>query len=169
MSSATNSAPRRVTLDAFLVSIPDTDTEPLRIAAAKIDDLEVRAQPVRGIERRLAPWFAISAVAFVVGLTLFTIGTQWEFAPRVWINDLAITILLGFLPLLCVYYAFCVRGRSRADAEAFDLNQKYFAPHGCIYFARDCDEASCVVIVDPDRAWRPRASKFDHVKPGMIW
>ena len=164
-------APRRISLAEFLASLDAEAAGHVKAAAEAMDELERRAQPVRGIERRLAPVFFASAISFVVGLILFFAGknalfglVQLDRQPR------RVTLLLGALPLLGFYYAFRVRWRTRADTRSFELNQTHFIPHGGIYFAAtDPSENASVVLIDPNQGWKPKPSKYDKLKPGWMW
>ncbi|MGI9409491.1 MAG: hypothetical protein ACR2OV_05430 [Hyphomicrobiaceae bacterium] len=170
MSDTTAAGPRRVTLAEFLGSLDGEVAAHVKAAAAAIDDLERRAQPVRGIERRLAPVLFASAIAFVLGLTLFFAGKNALFGSFSWIDNLGITLLLGGLPILGFYYAFRVRWRTRADTRSFELNQTHFIPHGGIYFAAtNPSETASVVLIDPTQGWKPKPSKYDKLKPGWMW
>ena len=162
--------PERVSLAAFLANLDSEAAAHVKTAAAAMDELERRAQPVRGIEQRLAPVFIASAVAFVVGLILFFAGKNALFGVFSWIDNLGITFLLGALPVLGFYYAFRVRWRTRADTRSFELNQSHFIPHGGIYFAAaDPSDTPSVVLIDPDQGWKPKPSKYDKLKPGWMW
>ena len=170
MNATAATAPRRVTLDEFLRSLDSEAAAHVKTAAAAIDELERRAQPVRGIERRLAPVLLASTVAFVLGLILFFAGKNALFGLFSWIDNLGVTLLLGALPMLGFYYAFRVRWRTRADTRSFELNQTHFIPHGGIYFAAtDPAETPSVVLIDPNQGWKPKPSKYDKLKPGWMW
>lgn len=170
MSNDRHPEPQRVALAQFLAGLGREDAGRAQAAAETIDDLEARANPVRGIERRLAPIFYASSIAFVLGMILFFFGRDSLFGLFGWVDNLGITMLLGALPVLGFYYAFRVRSRTRADSHSFELNQKYFLPHGGIYFAAaGPGENACVVLVDPEQGWRPVPSKYDKLKPGPIW
>lgn len=170
MSKERKSGPRRETLDDFVARLGTEDGAHARAAAEAIDELETRAHPVRGIERRLLPYFGVAVVAFIIGLILFFSGKDSFFGVLKEMDNLGITLLLSGLPALVCYYAFRVRWRTRADARSFALNQKHFIPHGGIYFpAAEPGERAWVVQVDASQGWQPRPSKYDNIKPGPIW
>lgn len=171
MSKTARPEPERISLATFLSRLGTDESSHAKAAAEAIDELEERSNPVRGIEQQLKPLFIASALAFVFGLALFVIGRNAFQGVFTNIHSLAVTVLLGALPTLFTYYAFRVRNRSRADAQSFDLNQKYFIPHGGIYFpASGPDQSACVVLIDPSQGWKPKAGKYDHIKTsGPLW
>ena len=171
MSQAAQNPPQRVTLAGFLDKLGNEDASQAKAAAEAIDELERQAYPVRGIEQQLMPLFGITGVAFVLGLIVFILGALGTLSSLSGFYRLATPLLLGALPTLAVYYAFRVRKRSRADARSFDLNQKHFIPHGGIYFPPPGPgEPAWVVLIDQSQGWKPKPSKYDHIKPGgPIW
>ena len=170
MTNGPAAEPNRESLTAFLARLDTEESAHARAAAEAIDELEKRTFPVRGIERQLLPYFCAAAVAFVVGLILFFAGKDSFFGLFKEMDNLGITLLLIWLPILICYYAFRVRWRTRADARAFELNQRYFLPHGGIYFPSSAPgEQACVIRIDPKQGWKPRPSKYDNVRPGAIW
>ena len=167
MSKAEQDAPQRITLAGFLDQLGNEEARQAKAAAEAIDELERLAYPVRGIEQQLLPMFGITAVAFVLGLIVFTIGALGWLSPLSDFYRVVTPLLLGALPTLTIYYAFRVRKRSRADARSFDLNQKYFIPHGGIYFPPPGpSDPAWVVLIDQSQGWKPPPSKYDHIKPG---
>ena len=171
MPKTTKTTPPRVPLSSFLTQLGSEEAGHAKAAAEAIDELERHANVVRGIERQLLPYFAGSAVAFIVGLIFFWFGREQAYGLFEGVYRLASMLLLGALPALFLYYAIRVRKRSRADARSFDLNQQYFIPHGGIYFpASGPSERACVVLIDPSQGWKPKPSKYDHIKPsGPFW
>ena len=74
MNKPAKTEPQRIPLPVFLARLTDEEAGHARVAAEKMDDLESRAFPVRGIEQRLAPYFYVACVAFVLGLLVFIFG-----------------------------------------------------------------------------------------------
>ncbi len=170
MSDKAKTQPERVTLAAFLERLDGEKAGELQAAAEEMDALESRARGVRGIERRLEPLFYVAVLAFVVGFARFAGGKEVFFGLLGWLDGLAIALLLAAIPALGFYYALRVRWRTRADKRSFELNQLHFMPHGGIYFpASEVEEGSWVVLIDDAQGWKPRPSKYDHVKPGWMW
>ena len=171
MNKPAKTEPQRIPLPVFLARLTDEEAGHARVAAEKMDDLESRAFPVRGIEQRLAPYFYVACVAFVLGLLVFIFGDKFFFGLFSWVDNLGVTFLLSGLPVLGFFYAFQVRSRTQADAQAFQLNQKHFMPHSAIYFpVGGPGEQSWVVMIDKDAGYKPKPSKYDHVKPGgLLW
>ena len=171
MSETAQTTPHRIPLATFLDGLSAEDAGHAKAAAQTIDELETRSHSVRGIEQQLLPLFIASLVAFVAGIALFLVGQDALFGLITPVHRAAVTVLLGALPTLAVYYAFRVRKRSRADVRAFDLNQQYFLPHGGIYFpASDTGERAWVVLIDQSQGWKPKPSKYDHIKSrGPLW
>lgn len=160
----------RVPLEEFLANLPGTDAAMLRTEAARIDEFERYALPVRGIEQRLWLPFLVSAAMFVCGLILFIFDNRNLSFTFGWLGDVTLIVLLGALPALAAYYAFRIRWRTKADKLAYEINARHFAPRGAIYFApTEPGEQPIVVIVDADRAYKPRPTKNDKLKPGWIW
>ena len=171
MNKTATNEPERIPLPAFLARLSDEDAGHARVAAETMDELESRAFPLRGVEQRLAPYFYVACVAFVLGLLIFIGGDNFFFGLFSWIDSLGVTLLLSGLPLLGFYYAFRVRNRTQADASAFELNQKHFMPHNAIYFpAGGPGEQPWVILIDPDTGYKPKPTKYDKVKPGgLLW
>ena len=118
-------------LEAFLAALPEEDAARARVAAARIDALEREIGPPGWIERNLAP-LALAA------LVLFAIGAGGLFGIFGWgraILGLAgVTLMVAAFPALMLTYLLSVRGRTQADHEKMKLNEKYFLPHGGLYF-----------------------------------
>lgn len=157
-------------LDTFLAGLPVEAAQELRAQAARIDELERYALPVRGIEERLKVPFLITCVMFVTGLAVFLSGSSH--LKFVWdlIGPNGLMILLGALPALAAYYAFRVRWRTKADKIAFEMNRDHFLPKGVIYFPPpEPGGRATIVPVDAEKAYRPKPSKYDKVRPGQLW
>lgn len=170
MDARPSPARERIDLDLFLANLPGAEAGQLRAEAARIDELERYAMPVRGIEQTLRWPFIIAVVMFLAGLALFIVDNRHLEISRVWIGDIGLCVLLGALPVLTIYYAFKVRWRTRADKLAFDINKRHFLPHGALYFpASGTTEKPAVVIVDETLAYRPKPTKNDKLRPGAIW
>ncbi len=171
MNKTAKSDTQRIPLPAFLARLNDEDAGHARVAAETMDELESRAFPLRGIEQRLAPFFYVACIAFILGLLIFILGDEFLFGLLSWVDNLGVTFLLSGLPMLGFYYAFSVRGRTQADARAFELNQKHFMPHGGIYFpAGGPGEQPWVIMIDAGAGYKPKPSKYDHIKPGgPLW
>jgi hypothetical protein len=165
-----NSATKPLELDAFLSGLPPEVAQELRVQAARIDELEGYALPVRGIEARLKTPFLVATAMFIAGLILFLSGGSFLGAVRDLLGRTGLTILLGALPGLAAYYAFRVRWRTKADKIAFDVNRDHFLPQGVIYFPpSEPGEKATIVPVDTEKAYKPTPSKYDKVKPGPLW
>ncbi|MEM9357005.1 MAG: hypothetical protein AAGB04_12405 [Pseudomonadota bacterium] len=171
MNKPAKAEPERIPLPVFLARLSNEEAGHARVAAETMDDLEARTYHLRGIEQRLAPYFYVACIAFVLGLLIFIIGNDFFFGLFSWVDNLGVTILLSGLPVLGFCYAFRVRSRTHADARAFELNQKHFMPHSAIYFpAGGPAEQSWVILIDQDAGYKPKPSKYDHVKPGgLLW
>jgi cbb3-type cytochrome oxidase subunit 3 len=170
MTENATAAPDRIALDRFLATLPPEAAAELRAEAERIDALERQVMPVRGIERRLKVPFYVSAAMFVIGLVVFLASGRDLETVRALIGEIGLCLLLGALPALAIYYAYRVRWRTRADRAAFEANRDHFMPHGVIYFpAPDKNQTPVVIPVDVAKAYRPKPTKNDKLKPGWIW
>ena len=125
------SEPENLTREAFLAGLEPEDAARAQVAAARIDALEREIGPPGWIERNLI-WLVPAA------LVLFAIGAGGLFGIFGWgraIFGLAgVTLMVAAFPALMLAYLLSVSGRSRADYEKMELNEKYFLPHGGYYF-----------------------------------
>ncbi len=118
-------------LEEFLAWLTPEEAAEAKVAAARIDALERAIGPPGWIERNMAP-LAVAA------LVLFAIGAGGLFGIFGWgraIFGLAgVTLMVAAFPALMLAYLLLVSGRSRADYEKMELNEKHFLPHGGYYF-----------------------------------
>ena len=132
-----------LSLEEFLAGLPDEDGARVRVAAARIDALEREIGPPGWIERNLAP-LALAA------LVLFAIGAGGLFGIFGWgraIFGLAgVTLMVAAFPALMLAYLLSVRGRSRADHEKMELNEKHFLPHGGFYLGAPAGSGKVVRV-----------------------
>ncbi len=157
----------RVDLDTFLADIDEVPAAEARVAAAEIDRLARVGDAMQGIERRFAPWAAVGAGLFIVGLwLLFHPGfhTGW------WI-----AVMLAVLPGVAIAYAIRVAPRTRADNRAEALNRRHFLPHGGLYFPPGARAAAVVRVAwtapepEPPISKVPRDPRKQNPRPGRIW
>ncbi len=120
-----------LTLEAFLARLPEEDAAQARVAAARIDALEREIGPPGWIERNLA-WLAVAAGV------LFVLGVGGLIGILGWVRAMfglgGVTLMVAAFPALVLAYLWSVRGRTRADYEKMELNEKHFLPHGGYYF-----------------------------------
>ena len=140
-------------IDKALDQIRRPGIDGLRAAAARIDLLGRRVQGLDGIEQRYLVPAAIAGVLFVIGLVLLFLPGQGVAMP-VLSGGWGLVACLGALPAVILHYAFRVLPRSRADAEAEDLNREHFLPNGGLYFPEG-DRPACVVLVN----WPPERTE----------
>ena len=118
-------------LEDFLAWLGPEDAAAARVAAERIDALEREIGPPGWIERNLI-WLVPAA------LVLFAIGAGGLFGIFGWGRAVfglgGVTLLVAAFPALMLGYLLSVRGRTRADHEKMELNEKYFLPHGGYYF-----------------------------------
>jgi hypothetical protein len=136
-----------LTLEEFLAGLTDEDAGHARVAAARIDALERAIGPPGWIERNLIPLVAVSLVLFVIGAGgLFGV---FGFGRAVFGLG-GVALMVAAFPALMFAYLLSVRGRTGADNEKMELNEKYFLPHGGIYFGAAVGSGK-VVRVDPPK------------------
>ena len=170
MTDQSNVTSMRLDLDSFLAGLPADKAAQLRVQAERIDALERHALPVRGVEQKLWRPFLVSLAMFATGLVLFLASGRHLNVVRQLIGEIGLCILLGALPGLAIYYTYRVRWRTKADMAAFNVNRDHFLPHGVIYFsAPEPGGAPSIVPVDAAKAYKPRPTKNDKLKPGWIW
>jgi hypothetical protein len=119
-----------IPLEAFLAALPAPEAAEARAAAARIDALERAVGPPGWLERHLLP-LGLGA------LLLFTLGVLLLAGLLAGIGGIglgAVLPLIAAFPLLVFAYLWSVRGRTRLDREKMALNERYFLPHGGIYF-----------------------------------
>jgi hypothetical protein len=118
-------------LEAFLSRLTEEDAAEARVAAARIDALERAVGPPGWIERNLMR-LALAA------LVLFAIGAGGLFGVFGWGRAVfglgGVTLMVAAFPALMLAYLWSVRGRTGADYEKMELNEKHFLPHGGYYF-----------------------------------
>ena len=138
---------RTLKLEAFLAGLPDEAAGHARVAAARIDALEREVAPPGWIERNML-LLAVSA------LVLFVIGAGGLLGIFGWGRAVfglgGVTLMVAAFPALMLAYLLTVRGRTAADHEKMALNEKYFLPHGGLYFGAAVGDGT-VVRVEPQK------------------
>ncbi len=118
-------------LEEFLAWLAPEDAAAARVAAARIDALERKIGPPGWIERNVVR-LALAALA------LFLLGVGGLIGVLGWVRAVfglgGVTLMVAVFPALVVAYLWSVRGRTRADYEKMELNEKHFLPHGGYYF-----------------------------------
>ena len=118
-------------LEDFLAWLGPEDAAAARVAAERIDALERAVGPPGWIERNLMR-LALAA------LVLFAIGVGGLFGIFGWGRAVfglgGVTLMVAAFPALMLAYLLSVRGRTRADYDKMELNEKHFLPHGGYYF-----------------------------------
>ena len=118
-------------LEAFLAGLGPEDADAARVAAARIDTLEREIGPPGWIERNLGRLTLVTLVLFVIGAGGLFGVFGWG---RAVFGLGGVTLMVSGFPALMLGYLLSVRGRTRADHEKMELNERYFLPHGGIYF-----------------------------------
>lgn len=138
-------------LETFLAALPDEDAAEARVAAERIDALERQIGPPGWIERNLM-WLAAAAlVLFGLGVG----GLVGVFASgRETIGLGGVTLMVSAFPALMLAYLLSVRRQTRLDHEKMALNERFFLPHGGLYFG-DAAGAGKVVRVDLPKGTEP--------------
>ncbi len=141
-----------LTLEAFLARLPEEDAAQARVAAARIDALEREIGPPGWIERNLMR-------LVLAALALFVLGVGGLIGVLGWVRAVfglgGVTLMVAAFPALMLAYLWSVRGRTGADHEKMALNEKYFLPHGGLYFgaAPGDSESGSGKVVRVD--WKP--------------
>jgi hypothetical protein len=134
-------------LEEFLAGLAAEDAAAARVAAARIDALELEIGPPGWIERNLMR-LALAALA------LFVFGVGGLIGVLGWVRAVfglgGVTLMVAGFPALMLAYLWSVRGRTSADHEKMALNERHFLPHGGLYFGA-ADGLGKVVRVD----WKP--------------
>ncbi len=136
-----------LTLEAFLAGLAEEDAAQARVAAARIDALEREVGPPGWIERNLMRLALAALVLFALGVGGLIGVLGWV---RVMFGLGGVTLMVAGFPALMLAYLWSVRGRTQADHEKMELNEKHFLPHGGIYFGA-ANEGGKVVRID----WKP--------------
>ncbi len=143
-------APReQVPLDTFLTELDTTAAEEARAAAEQIDALERQVGAPGWLERNLISLALVAMALFLAGA-----GALIGLLP--WLRSMSglggVTLLVAVFPGLTLSYLISVKGRTAIDHEKMALNEKYFLPHGGIYFsaARDGETGNVVRIDAPE-------------------
>ncbi|HSF95581.1 MAG TPA: hypothetical protein VLA52_11200 [Thermohalobaculum sp.] len=121
-------APKTASLPAFLSRLSDEDAAQARVAAARIDALEREIGPPGWIERNMPALIVIGLALFAVGVGVFIAGI-WG-----WFGLGGAVLLIAPFPVLFFVYLLSVRRQTRLDSAKMALNDKYFLPHGGVYF-----------------------------------
>jgi hypothetical protein len=136
-----------LTLEAFLSRLTEEDAAEARVAAARIDALERAIEPPGWIEQNLMQ-------LTLVALVLFVLGVGGLIGVLGWIRAMfglgGVTLMVAAFPALMLTYLWLVRGRTRADYEKLELNERWFLPHGGFYFGAANGGGKVVRVV-----WNP--------------
>ena len=120
-----------LSLEDFLAGLAAEDAARVRVAAARIDELEREVGPPGWIENNLVH-LALAALA------LFGLGVAGLIGVPGWVRAMfglgGVTLMVAAFPALVLAYLWSVRGRTGADYEKMELNEKHFLPHGGYYF-----------------------------------
>lgn len=136
---------RGIPLEAFLARLPEDAAAEARAAARKIDALEREIGPPRWLERNLVGFGLGALLLFTLGILLLA----GRAAGLLRFVELFVVVpLLAVFPALVLAYLWSVRGRTRLDHEKMGLNERYFLPHGGVYFGTR-DGTRKVIRVEP--------------------
>ena len=120
-----------LSLEDFLAGLAAEDAARVRVAAARIDELEREVGPPGWIENNLVH-LALAALA------LFGLGVAGLIGVPGWVRAMfglgGVTLMVAAFPALVLAYLWSVRGRNGADYEKMELSEKHFLPHGGYYF-----------------------------------
>jgi len=87
--------------------------------------------PPNWIERNLATLVIAALALFALGIASFA-GLAAGLGGLFGLGG--VVLMVAAFPALVLAYAWSVRFRTAADREKMALNQRYFLPHGGIYF-----------------------------------
>ncbi len=118
-------------LEDFLAGLGPEDAARARAAAARIDALEREVGPPGWIERHLMRLALAALVLFVLGVGGLIGVFGWV---RAGFGLGGVTLMVAAFPALMLAYLWSVRGRTGADYDKMELNEKHFLPHGGYYF-----------------------------------
>jgi hypothetical protein len=120
-----------VDLETFLAGLPEPAGTEARTAATRIDLLERSVPPPNWIERNLSTLVIATLALFALGIASFA-GLVAGLGGLFGLGG--VVLMVAAFPGLVLIYAWSVRFRTAADREKMTLNQRYFLPHGGIYF-----------------------------------
>lgn len=160
---------QKISLDAFLQTLPDSDAAEARAAAARMDEFERVARRVAEPDKRFLAGMGLAAVLFVIAAALLMSGGDFFDNARGTLGIIGVIVMAALLPALIVSYTVRMRERTRADRQCFELNQTYFMPHGGVYFPGEEEGGSWVFVPDHDsKAWR-QPGQAEAIKARWYW